>query len=122
MEDGRIAAVGRAADLGEGERFEGAAILPGFVNAHSHLEYAVYAGFGDGLPFGPWIKLHIERKANIGFDEMVDIARLGAAEPPLRDHDRRRLLVRGAAAVACASSGCGRSSTSRSSGSTARRR
>ena len=29
--------------------------MPGFVNAHSHLEYAVYAGFGDALPFGPWL-------------------------------------------------------------------
>jgi len=27
------------------------AIVPGFVNAHTHLEYAVYAGFGDGLSF-----------------------------------------------------------------------
>ncbi len=28
--------------------FEDAVIVPAFVNAHSHLEYAVYAGFGDG--------------------------------------------------------------------------
>jgi len=80
IEDGRIAAVGTAAELGPGERFEGAAILPGFVNAHSHLEYAVYAGFGDGLSFVPWLGLHIERKRRIGFDEMVAIARLGAAQ------------------------------------------
>jgi cytosine/adenosine deaminase-related metal-dependent hydrolase len=80
VEDGRLAAVGTAAELGTGERFEGAAIVPGLVNAHSHLEYAVYAGFGDGLAFAPWIALHIERKARIGLDEMVAIARLGAAE------------------------------------------
>ena len=48
VEDGRIAAVGPVDELGAGERFEGAAIVPGLVNAHSHLEYAVYAGFGDG--------------------------------------------------------------------------
>jgi cytosine/adenosine deaminase-related metal-dependent hydrolase len=80
VEKGRIAAVGAAAELGAGERFEGAAILPGLVNAHSHLEYAVYAGFGDGLAFAPWIALHIERKARIGTDDMVAIARLGALE------------------------------------------
>src|SRR5207247_3800519 len=39
-DDGRIAAVGTTADLGEGEHFEDAVILPGFVNAHSHIEYA----------------------------------------------------------------------------------
>jgi 5-methylthioadenosine/S-adenosylhomocysteine deaminase len=80
VEDGRIAAVGPAAELGAGERFEHAVIAPGFVNAHSHLEYAVYAGFGDGLAFGPWLGVHIERKARIGWEEMVAIARLGAAE------------------------------------------
>src|SRR5207253_3186333 len=53
-DDGRIAAVGRAAELGAGRRFECAAIVPGFVNAHAHLEYAAYAGFGDGLEFAPW--------------------------------------------------------------------
>jgi cytosine/adenosine deaminase-related metal-dependent hydrolase len=80
VEDGLVAAVGPRGELGEGERFDEAAIVPGFVNAHSHLEYAVYAGFGDGQPFGPWLATHIRRKGEIGWDEFVAIARLGAAE------------------------------------------
>ncbi len=80
IEDGRIAAVGTRAELGPGLDYPDAAILPGFVNAHSHLEYAVYAGFGDGLAFTPWILIHVERKARIGVPEMEAIARLGAAE------------------------------------------
>ena len=78
--DGRIDAVGPAADLGDGERFDGAVILPAFVNAHSHLEYAVYVGFGDGLAFGPWLDTHIRRKRQIGLPEMEAIARVGAAQ------------------------------------------
>ena len=80
IEDGRIAAVGTAAELGEGERYPEAVILPGFVNAHTHLEYAVYAGFGDGLSFGPWISTHVERKRRLERADMEAIARLGAAE------------------------------------------
>jgi len=81
IEDGRIAAVGSTAGLGEGTRYADAAIVPGFVNAHSHLEYAVYAGFGDGAAdFSDWIGTHIERKQRLHFDDVVDIARLGAAE------------------------------------------
>ena len=76
-EDGRILEVGR----GRGERhYDGAMILPGLVNAHSHLEYAVYAGFGDGLSFGPWISTHVERKRRLTRHDMEAIARLGAAE------------------------------------------
>jgi 5-methylthioadenosine/S-adenosylhomocysteine deaminase len=78
--DGRIAAVGPVSELGAGERHEGCVIIPGFVNAHSHVEYAAYAGFGDGLPFGPWIANLIRRKQRIGVDEMTEIARLGVAE------------------------------------------
>ena len=63
-----------------GEHYAGAAIVPGFVNAHTHLEYAVYAAFGDGLSFAPWLATHIERKARIDRDDMEAIARLGAAE------------------------------------------
>ncbi len=81
IEDGRIAAVGTAEELGEGTRHDDAVIVPGFVNAHSHLEYAVYGGFGDGLgDFAEWITLHIQRKARIGWDAYVDIAKLGAAQ------------------------------------------
>ena len=79
-DDGRIAAVGRSSDLGEGEHYADAVVLPGFVNAHSHLEYAVYPGFGDGLQFPEWIGVHVERKSRIGIEEMEASARLGALE------------------------------------------
>jgi cytosine/adenosine deaminase-related metal-dependent hydrolase len=107
IEDGRIAAVGTVDELGEGTFYADAVIVPGFVNAHSHLEYAVYGGFGDGVgDFAEWITLHIERKARIGWEEFVDIAKLGAAEclasgvTTLGD-----CSYSGAAAVACAELG-----------------
>ena len=74
---------GRIAEIGEGraeEHHAGAVILPGLVNAHSHLEYAVYAGFGDGLPFGGWLQTHILRKRALDHDAMLAIARRGAAD------------------------------------------
>jgi 5-methylthioadenosine/S-adenosylhomocysteine deaminase len=77
FEGGRITEVGP----GRSERhYANAAIVPGFVNAHSHLEYANYAGFGDGLEFGPWIRLHIERKGRLSPADMRAVARLGALE------------------------------------------
>ena len=76
-EGGRIVEVGP----GRAERhYDDAVILPGFVNAHSHLEYAVYAGFGDGQPFGPWIKTHVERKSRLDAEEMIAVARCGVAD------------------------------------------
>jgi cytosine/adenosine deaminase-related metal-dependent hydrolase len=80
IEDGRIAAVGTISDLGAGDHFGDAAIVPGIVNAHTHLEYAVYAGFGDGLSFAPWLATHIERKSRIDRSQTEAIARLGAAQ------------------------------------------
>jgi 5-methylthioadenosine/S-adenosylhomocysteine deaminase len=55
-------------------------ILPGLVNAHTHIEYAVYAGFGDGLPFVPWIGMHIQRKQALELDDMRAISLVGARE------------------------------------------
>ena len=74
---------GRIVEVGHGRvenHHDGAIILPGIVNAHSHLEYAVYAGFGDGEPFGSWLGTHIARKRKLGRDEMVAIARRGVAD------------------------------------------
>jgi 5-methylthioadenosine/S-adenosylhomocysteine deaminase len=80
IENGRLRAVGTIDELGAGDHFDNAAIIPGIVNAHSHLEYAVYAGFGDGLSFAPWLATHIERKARIDRPQTEAIARLGAAQ------------------------------------------
>ncbi|HVU76825.1 MAG TPA: amidohydrolase family protein [Gaiellaceae bacterium] len=77
FEDSRIVHVGP----GRAERhFEDAAILPGFVNAHAHLEYANYGGFGDGEAFGPWIKTHVLRKSRLVREEMLAVSRLGVAD------------------------------------------
>ncbi len=80
VEDGLIVAV-RPANGGEdeGERFRNAVILPGLVNAHTHLEYTAMAGFGDGLPFTPWIADHIRRKDTQAVVDLLDQSRAGAA-------------------------------------------
>jgi cytosine/adenosine deaminase-related metal-dependent hydrolase len=76
-EDGAILEVTE----GRAERhYADAAIVPGFVNAHSHLEYAVYAGFGDGQAFGPWIKTHVARKSLLDHAAMVAVARCGVLD------------------------------------------
>ena len=103
---GTIAAVGTISDLGPGDHYPEAVILPGFVNSHSHLEYAVYAGFGDGLDFPTWIALHVERKQRIALADMEAIARLGALEC-LRSGITTvgDCSFMGAAATACADTG-----------------
>ena len=75
---GTIAAVGPREELGDSVHYDDAVILPGFVNAHTHLEYEVYTGFGDGLGFADWIGLHVRRKARIDLADMEASARLGA--------------------------------------------
>ncbi len=106
VEEGRVVAVGRARELGPGRHFEDSVIAPGFVNAHSHLEYAVYAGFGDGLEFAPWLSLHIERKRRLEWEDSVAIARLGAAECLASGITTTGdASFSGAAAVACAELG-----------------
>jgi 5-methylthioadenosine/S-adenosylhomocysteine deaminase len=80
----RIAAVGPVVELRaalpDAERLElpGCVLAPGFVNLHTHIEYSAYAGFGDGLAFGPWIADHIRRKRKLQGDDAAALARLGA--------------------------------------------
>jgi 5-methylthioadenosine/S-adenosylhomocysteine deaminase len=83
VRDSRIVEVGPAADVSGDARhhFEECAIVPGFVNAHTHLEYTTYAGFGDGVAdFAEWLAIHVSRKRRVGWEEHLAIARLGAAE------------------------------------------
>lgn len=78
IDDGRIVAV-RPGNGEDGERHRNAIILPGLVNAHTHLEYTAMAGFGDGMPFTPWIADHIRRKDTQTPADLLDQARAGAA-------------------------------------------
>jgi cytosine/adenosine deaminase-related metal-dependent hydrolase len=74
---------GRIVEVAAGRtdrHYSEAVLVPGFVNAHSHLEYAVYAGFGDGMPFGAWLRTHVERKRLLRLEDMVAIARAGVAD------------------------------------------
>ncbi len=78
IESGRIVSVGPA-DGREDARHPDSIILPGLVNAHTHLEYAAMGGFGDGLPFTPWIADHIRRKDTQERDDLLAQSRAGAA-------------------------------------------
>ena len=81
-----IAEVGPAAELmaahpaAERVDLPGCVLAPGFVNLHSHIEYAAYSGLGDGLAFGPWIAAHKQRTLRLARDGLDAMARLGAAE------------------------------------------
>ena len=52
-------------------RFGDAVILPGLVNAHTHLEYGSMSAMGDGLPFSPWIEQLIVRKSGLVRDDYL---------------------------------------------------
>ncbi len=86
IEAGEIIAIGPAQQVSAAhtsavvEQHDGCVLAPGFVNLHTHLEYAGFGGFGDGLAFGPWLDVHIERKARQIEGDALLLARLGALE------------------------------------------
>src|SRR6478736_6270880 len=69
IEDGLIVEVSDR--LQPDRRFADAVILPGLVNAHTHLEYGSMSAMGDGLPFSPWIEQLIERKSGLVRDDYL---------------------------------------------------
>lgn len=83
---GRIEWVGRAdqrppadsvpvVDLGH------AILMPGLVNAHSHLELTGLRGFLEGLDFREWLRtLTIVRRDVLSDDDLLDASRLGIVE------------------------------------------
>jgi cytosine/adenosine deaminase-related metal-dependent hydrolase len=80
---GRIAYVGPRAGAPRGTDIElgDVALLPGLVNAHTHLELTVMRGFLEDLSFRGWIaRLTKARREVLTFQALVDSARAGIAE------------------------------------------
>jgi len=82
-DDGRIAYVGPADAAPDGDRVDlgNAALLPGLVNAHTHLELTAMRGFLEELDFVTWIRTLTRARAEVLDDaRLLDAARLGVAE------------------------------------------
>ena len=65
VRDGAIAALGPAAELDskfsprERLHLDGHALVPGFVNAHTHAAMTLFRGLADDLPLQTWLSEHI---------------------------------------------------------------
>ncbi|MDR1184372.1 MAG: amidohydrolase family protein [Coriobacteriales bacterium] len=86
VRDGRIEDIGYATKLKtrypdeETRDFGLAALMPGFVDAHTHLEYTAMRGLINDVPYAAW-KLHIAEKEKLFTSEdWKDSALLGALE------------------------------------------
>ncbi len=89
IENGKILAVGKFPELKENfpgaeiENFGEAVIMPGFVNAHSHLEITAMRGFLDDVEddFRAWLlKLNKARAEVLGDNDIETAAILGVIE------------------------------------------
>jgi 5-methylthioadenosine/S-adenosylhomocysteine deaminase len=83
VEQGRIVRVGARADVQGTERvhYPGCAIIPGFVNTHTHLELTIFHGLLDNLAFGDWIaKLVRIKYGALTREALQSSARLGAIQ------------------------------------------
>ena len=83
VEDERISYVGprHGAPTGPDVELRDAILLPGLVNAHSHLDLTVMRRLLDGLPFFPWVRAltAARREAMTGAD-FLDSAHAGIRE------------------------------------------
>jgi len=89
IDAGRIIFAGPEAEARERAEYAGAewtcfgraAILPGFVNAHTHLELTAMRGLLEGLPFHEWIaKVTTTRRDVFTPEALQASAQLGVAE------------------------------------------
>ncbi len=83
IEGGRILQVGAANEVAGAHRvhYAGCAIIPGFVNAHAHLELTILRGLLENIPFLQWIQrlTHIKYQI-LTRDDLKLSAQLGAIE------------------------------------------
>ncbi|MDI6713063.1 MAG: amidohydrolase [Anaerosomatales bacterium] len=86
VRDGEIADVGPRAELvqrypGEEVRdFGQAALMPGFVDLHTHLEYAVFRGMVDDAPYSQWKLQVMQKESLLDEQDWAVSADLGATE------------------------------------------
>jgi cytosine/adenosine deaminase-related metal-dependent hydrolase len=57
-----------------------AVLLPGLINAHSHIEYTALRGFLEDVPFFPWIRALTAIKSHFSQQDWILSAKLGALE------------------------------------------
>jgi 5-methylthioadenosine/S-adenosylhomocysteine deaminase len=82
----RIVAVGSAADLIAANPAEEvvdlglAVLMPGFVDLHTHLEYSVFRGLVDDVPYTRWKMQVVEKQKKLDKADWEDSAVLGAME------------------------------------------
>ncbi len=84
-EDGRIVAVGPEGEVPSppgvpAEHFSGAVLMPGLVNAHSHLELTGFAGEVDEPEFDAWIRSVRNLKETRSAEEFRVAAREGVQQ------------------------------------------
>jgi len=83
VDKGRITGVGAIKDFPREHliQFVGSALIPGFVNAHAHLELTVFRGFLENLSFTEWIRKLVQTKYQVLTPADLRLsARLGAME------------------------------------------
>ena len=79
VEGGRILHVGKSsgrADIDLGN----VALMPGFVNVHTHVEYTVLRGLLEDRAFFPWVRALTALKSHLTLDDWIASASWGAAE------------------------------------------
>lgn len=86
IRDDKIVAIGKASDLEKkyaGEQtydYRLSALIPGFVDTHTHLEYTAMRGLVDDVPYGQWKSKLMAYEALFDQQDWIDSARLGALE------------------------------------------
>jgi 5-methylthioadenosine/S-adenosylhomocysteine deaminase len=86
VRDDRIVEVGRRDDLmgrhptEEVRDFGLAALLPGFVDLHTHLEYSIFRGLVDDLPYSEWKMSLLEKERRLTDEDWSTSATLGVLE------------------------------------------
>lgn len=82
----RIEAVGKRAELAaahpeeEVRDFGLAVLMPGCVDLHTHLEYSVFRGLVDDVPYTQWKMQVLKKSERLSADDWKDSAVLGAME------------------------------------------